>query len=62
MSCDKVVTGAARRRRKAKPKSKHAAFDLWLSRQLNEFTQAVAAEPLPERLLKLVTKASKPEK
>jgi hypothetical protein len=41
----------SRRRREAKPE---AAFDIWLDRDLHRMFDKVAAEPIPDELLRLI--------
>lgn len=45
------VADAVVRRRQAGP---DAAFDLWLERGLHQLFDSVAAEPIPDSLLKII--------
>jgi membrane protein involved in colicin uptake len=51
VSSIKSKTGA---RGTATLRSPEAAFDMWLDRRLREMCESVAAEPLPDELLRLV--------
>jgi hypothetical protein len=47
----KRSTASSRRRREAEPS---AAFDIWLDRDLHRMFDKVAAEPIPDELLRLI--------
>jgi hypothetical protein len=47
----KGSASSSRRRREAKPE---AAFDIWLDRDLHRMFDKVAAEPIPDELLRLI--------
>ena len=42
------------------PPAEDDAFDLWLRRQLHRCYAAIAAEPIPEELLRLIEEGGKP--
>jgi hypothetical protein len=42
------------------PSAEDDAFDLWLRRQLQRCYAAIAAEPIPEELLRLIEEEGKP--
>lgn len=48
---DNMRAQTSRRRREAKPE---AAFDIWLDRDLHRMFDKVAAEPIPDELLRLI--------
>jgi len=52
VSSIEAKSGASRQA--AHGRSPEAAFDLWLDRCLRQMCESVAAEPLPEALLRLV--------
>lgn len=58
---DKVVTKRTGRRTPG-ALSQSKAFDLWLTQRLGDLNRELASEPLPETLLRLLSKAEKPEK
>jgi Anti-sigma factor NepR len=48
---EKPAMSSSRRRRQAEPS---AAFDIWLDRDLHRMFDKVAAEPIPDDLLRLI--------